>query len=76
MNSHNTPQPGWGDPPAIERSRAERLEDLRQKTINYELQRTEKSMRAERTRIHIGERGGRYYKRTRADGTTYRDYTW
>ena len=26
--------------------------------------------------VFIGERGGRYYKRTRADGTTYRDYTW
>ena len=26
--------------------------------------------------IHIGERGGRYYKRTRPDGTTYREYTW
>ena len=26
--------------------------------------------------IHIGERGGRYYKRTRSDGTTYREYTW
>ena len=27
-------------------------------------------------RLYVGERGGRYYKRTRADGTTYRDYTW
>ena len=26
--------------------------------------------------VFTGERGGRYYKRTRADGTTYRDYTW
>ena len=28
------------------------------------------------SRIYIGERGGRYYKRTRVDGTTYREYTW
>ena len=27
-------------------------------------------------RIYVGERGGRYYKRTRPDGTTYREYTW
>ena len=27
-------------------------------------------------RIYVGERGGRYYKRTRQDGTTYREYTW
>ena len=27
-------------------------------------------------RIYAGERGGRYYKRTRADGTTYRQYTF
>ena len=27
-------------------------------------------------KIHTGERGGRYYKRTRQDGTTYREYTW
>ena len=26
--------------------------------------------------LYLGERGGRYYKRTRADGTTYRDYTY
>ncbi len=26
--------------------------------------------------LFVGERGGRYYKRTRADGTTYRDYTY
>ena len=25
--------------------------------------------------LHYGERGGRYYIRSRADGTTYRDYT-
>lgn len=25
--------------------------------------------------LHCGERGGRYYIRSRADGTTYRDYT-
>ena len=27
-------------------------------------------------RIYIGERGGRYYKRRRADGTTFREYTY
>ena len=27
-------------------------------------------------RLYVGELGGRYYKRTRADGTTYRDYTY
>ena len=26
--------------------------------------------------IHTGPRGGRYYKRTRVDGTTYKEYTW
>jgi len=29
-----------------------------------------------RSRVYVGERGGRYYKRRRADGTTYREYTW
>jgi len=28
------------------------------------------------SQLYVGERGGRYYKRTRADGTTYRDYTY
>ena len=28
------------------------------------------------SKIYVGERGGRYYKRRRADGTTYREYTW
>lgn len=30
----------------------------------------------DQNKIFIGERGGRYYKRRRADGTTYREYTW
>ena len=30
----------------------------------------------DRSRVYRGERGGRYYKRRRADGTTYREYTW
>jgi len=30
----------------------------------------------ETPQIFTGPRGGRYYKRTRVDGTTYREYTW
>ena len=73
----STPTPRWGDPPAVTRSRAAKLEDLRQKTINYELARASaRAKRAPANRLYIGERGGRYYKRTRPDGTTYRDYTF
>jgi len=73
----NTPKPEWSDPPAVERSRAAKLEDLRQKTIRYELNKVSaRANRAPANRLYTGERGGRYYKRTRPDGTTYREYTF
>ena len=46
--------------------------DLKNKTLQHQ----QASATRERTpKLYVGERGGRYYKRTRADGTTYRDYT-
>ena len=36
---------------------------------------TTATVKNSRSRVYIGERGGRYYKRRRADGTTYREYT-
>ena len=35
-----------------------------------------KQVDQESTKVFVGERGGRYYKRTRPDGTTYREYTF
>ena len=47
--------------------------DLKNKTLQHQ----QASATRERTsKLYVGERGGRYYKRTRADGTTYRDYTY
>ena len=47
--------------------------DLKAKTLQHQ----QASAAKERTpKLYKGERGGRYYKRTRADGTTYRDYTY
>jgi len=37
---------------------------------------TAATIKNDRSRVYVGERGGRYYKRRRADGTTYREYTW
>ena len=37
---------------------------------------TTATVKNDRSRVHVGERGGRYYKRRRPDGTTYREYTW
>ena len=37
---------------------------------------TTATVKNSRSKVHIGERGGRYYERRRADGTTYREYTW
>jgi len=37
---------------------------------------TTATVKNSRSRVYVGERGGRYYKRRRADGTTYREYTW
>ena len=37
---------------------------------------TTATVKNDRSRVHTGERGGRYYKRRRADGTTYREYTF
>ena len=51
-------------------------EEIKKLWTELKLNPPKKAPQTERTRLHIGERGGRYYKRTRADGTTYRDYTW
>jgi hypothetical protein len=47
--------------------------DLKSKTLQHQ---QASATRARTPKLHVGERGGRYYKRTRADGTTYRDYTY
>ena len=48
-------------------------EKLKQLTLQKTAAATVKN---DRSRVYVGERGGRYHKRTRADGTTYREYTW
>lgn len=53
------------------------LQKLHRMAQAFELKQAEnRKNRAPANRLYVGERGGRYYKRTRADGTTYRDYTW
>ena len=53
---------------------------LRDATVQWQLAQQNKWLLdggSERSsKIYIGERGGRYYKRRRADGTTYREYTF
>jgi len=75
----------------FELTHRQNIEELRQlartprRPVGYDPERLKRLMlqktttatvKNNRSRVHIGERGGRYYKRRRADGTTYREYTW
>ena len=55
-------------------------EKLRELTVDWQLAQQDRWLLdggSERsTQIYVGKRGGRYYKRRRADGTIYREYTW
>ena len=80
--TYQAPIPSWVDwqeqqplnvPTSAELLRLERLRSMAQ---SYELAAADRRKRASsKNRLHTGPRGGRYYIRKRADGTTFRDYT-